>query len=197
MATVFSPSDENKQKAKNIGRLVDDKEEILLQKDSDDSSETVGSVISNSQLVKISQRRDESQACGEHDSWNMEHEKVASIPTKEWEDVLKTQDKRMQKMLSENKSGKMRKVSVKSETFLLMEHEKVASIPTIEWEDVLKTQDKRMQKMLSENKSGKMRKVSVESETFLLIEHEKREIEICSQNETDFDWEGNRPYGQR
>ena len=89
MATVFSPSDENKQKAKNIGRLVDDKEEILLQKDSDDSSETVGSVISNSQLVKISQRRDESQACGEHDSWNMEHEKVASIPTKEWEDVLK------------------------------------------------------------------------------------------------------------
>ena len=41
MATVFSPSDENKQKAKNIGRLVDDKEEILLQKDSDDSSETV------------------------------------------------------------------------------------------------------------------------------------------------------------
>ena len=148
MATVFSPSDENKQKAKNIGRLVDDKEEILLQKDSDDSSETVGSVISNSQLVKISQRRDESQACGEHDSWNMEHEKVASIPTKEWEDVLKTQNK-------------------------------------------------RMQKMLSENKSGKMRKVSVESETFLLIEHEKREIEICSQNETDFDWEGNRPYGQR
>ena len=148
MATVFSSSDENKQKAKNIGRLVDDKEEILLQKGSDDSSETVGSVISNSQLVKISQRRDESQACGEHDSWNMEHEKVASIPT-------------------------------------------------IEWEDVLKTQDKRMQKMLSENKSGKMRKVSVESETFLLIEHEKREIEICSQNETDFDWEGNRPYGQR
>ena len=67
MATVFSPSDENKQKAKNIGRLVDDKEEILLQKDSDDSSETVGSVISNSQLVKISQRRDESQACGEHE----------------------------------------------------------------------------------------------------------------------------------
>ena len=71
-----------------------------------------------------------------------------------------------------------------------MEHEKVASIPTKEWEDVLKTQNKRMQKMLSENKSGKMRKVSVESETFLLIEHEKREIETCSQNDTDFDWEG-------
>ena len=96
MATVFSPSDENKQKAKNIGRLVDDKEEILLQKDSDDSSETVGSVISNSQLVKISQRRDESQACGEHDSWNMEHEKVASNPTKEWEE-LKTQNKECRK----------------------------------------------------------------------------------------------------
>ena len=74
MATVFSPSDENKQKAKNIGRLVDDKEEILLQKDSDDSSETVGSVISNSRIVKISQRRDESQACGEHEKmkvWNV------------------------------------------------------------------------------------------------------------------------------